>query len=312
MFKYINGIFLSGFTLNFKNIMLHKTTVVAFLFLLLLVTWICGQLTVNNDDLQFPVMIKTSTTCQTTATSNTSELIVFTPSKKIAKLLTESLCGDNVVAKQYGSVIGYWGYRTADSLEFVGKGIADLILAKNNIMAAFRAESTYNYQPVVGFSNYTAFFISSKEKPRLTKQYFLDKRIGLLDYPTSRSGHILPKQTFKELDINLANLKITYASSHNELRDLLADGKVDIIASFWKESDATRFSKNYITPLSNNIAGTRWYFKMQQNNTDLLCAIQSHLLNMSKDQTLHYYQNVKPYWSCNTKSVSFIKGLGDE
>ncbi|WP_405597679.1 MULTISPECIES: hypothetical protein [unclassified Pseudoalteromonas] len=292
--------------------MLQRTSIVTFLFLFLVITWICGQFIVDNDDLHFPVMIETSTECQTTATSNNGQLIVFTQSKKIAKSLTQNLCSDNVVAKQYGSVIGYWGYRTADSFEFVGKGIADLILAKNNIMAAFKAESTYNYQPVVGFADYTAFFISSREKPRLTKEYFLDKRVGLLDYPTSRSGHILPKQTFKELDINLANLDVTYARSHNELRDLLANGQVDIIASFWKESDAQRFSKNYITPLSNNVSGTRWYLKMQQQNTDLLCSVQTHLLAMSKDQALHYYQDVEAYWNCETKNVSFKGELDDE
>ena len=298
--------------MNFKKVMLQKTSIVTFLFLFLVVTWIFGQFIVDNDDLHFPVMIETSTECQTTATSNNGQLIVFTQSKKIAKSLTQNLCSDNVVAKQYGSVIGYWGYRTADSFEFVGKGIADLILAKNNIMAAFKAESTYNYQPVVGFADYTAFFISSREKPRLTKEYFLDKRVGLLDYPTSRSGHILPKQTFKELDINLANLDVTYARSHNELRDLLANGQVDIIASFWKESDAQRFSKNYITPLSNNVSGTRWYLKMQQQNTDLLCSVQTHLLAMSKDQALHYYQDVEAYWNCETKNVSFKGELDDE
>ncbi|AQQ01954.1 hypothetical protein B0W48_00360 [Pseudoalteromonas aliena] len=292
--------------------MLQKTSIVTFLFLFLVITWIFGQFIVDNDDFHFPVMIETSTECQTTATSNNGQLIVFTQSKKIAKSLTQNLCSDNVVAKQYGSVIGYWGYRTADSFEFVGKGIADLILAKNNIMAAFKAESTYNYQPVVGFADYTAFFISSREKPRLTKEYFLDKRVGLLDYPTSRSGHILPKQTFKELDINLANLDVTYARSHNELRDLLANGQVDIIASFWKESDAQRFSKNYITPLSNNVSGTRWYLKMQQQNTDLLCSVQTHLLAMSKDQALHYYQDVEAYWNCETKNVSFKGELDDE
>ena len=298
--------------MNFKKVMLQKTSIVTFLFLFLVVTWIFGQFIVDNDDLHFPVMIETSTECQTTATSNNGQLIVFTQSKKIAKSLTQNLCSDNVVAKQYGSVIGYWGYRTADSFEFVGKGIADLILAKNNIMAAFKAESTYNYQPVVGFADYTAFFISSREKPRLTKEYFLDKRVGLLDYPTSRSGHILPKQTFKELDINLANLDVTYARSHNELRDLLANGQVDIIASFWKESDAQRFSKNYITPLSNNVSGTRWYLKMQQQNTDLLCSVQTHLLAMSKEQALHYYQDVEAYWNCETKNVSFKGELDDE
>jgi hypothetical protein len=292
--------------------MLHKTLFVTFLFLFLVSVWIGGQLSVNSAGLSFPILIETSIECQTTAKENKNQLIVFTPSKSIAKLLTHRLCNDNVVAKQYGSVVGFWGYRSADSFEFVGKGIADLILAKNNIMAAFRAESTYNYQPVVGFSDYTAFFISSKEKPVIAKQYFLDKRIGLLDYPTSRSGHILPKQTFKDLGINIANLSVTYASSHSELRDLLANGQVDIIASFWKESDAARFSKNYITSMSRNVAGTRWYLKMQQNNTDLLCAVQSHLLKMSRKQILHYYQDVQPFWDCSTDTVRYKGGDGND
>ncbi len=292
--------------LDIKKLMLHKTAIVTFMFIVLLLSWFAGQMAVDEKEIAFPVMIETSTTCQTTATANQNQLIVFTPSKYVAQLLTKNLCDDKVVAKQYGSVIGYWGYRTVDSLEFVGKGIADLILAKNNIMEAFRAETTYNYQPVVGFSDYTAFFISSKEKPLITKQYFLDKKIGLLDYPTSRSGHILPKQTFKQLGLNIAQLKITYASSHNELRELLANGQVDLIASFWRENDSKRFSKNYITPISSNVAGTRWYLKMQHNNTDLLCAVQSHLLSMSKEQSFQYYQDVEPYWQCNNYPVTFI------
>lgn len=295
--------------MDIKKLMLHKTAIVTFMFIVLLFSWFAGQMAVDEKEIAFPVMIETSTTCQTTATANQNQLIVFTPSKYVAQLLTKNLCDDKVVAKQYGSVIGYWGYRTVDSLEFVGKGIADLILAKNNIMEAFRAETTYNYQPVVGFSDYTAFFISSKEKPLITKQYFLDKKIGLLDYPTSRSGHILPKQTFKQLGLNIAQLKITYASSHNELRELLANGQVDLIASFWRENDSKRFSKNYITPISSNVAGTRWYLKMQHNNTDLLCAVQSHLLSMSKEQSFRYYQDVEPYWQCNNYPVTFIGEL---
>lgn len=289
--------------------MLHKIAFVTFMFTVLLFSLVIGQTIVGVRSTQFPVMIETSTQCQTVSRDNKNQLIVFTQSKKVAQVLTQNLCADKVVAKQYGSVVGHWGYRTVDSLEFVGKGIADLILAKNNIMDAFKAESTYNYQPVVGFSDYTAFFISSKEKPQITKQYFLDKKIGLLDYPTSRSGHILPKQAFKDLGINIGNLKINYASSHNELRELLANGQVDIIASFWKENDSERFSKNYIAPISSNIAGTRWYLKMQHNNTDLLCAVQSHLMSMSKEQALPYYQNVEPFWYCNTLPVTF-KGDG--
>lgn len=295
-------------SLNVEKIIFDKISIVIFLFLIFILAWLCGQLSVDDKEIKFTTLVETSTSCTTTTKNNDNRLIIYTTSEKVAKNLTKKLCENKVVSRQYGSVVGYWGHKTSDSFEFVGKGIADLVLAKSNIMAAFKAQSTYNYQPVIGFSDYTAFFISAKEKPRLTKQYFLDKRIGMLDYPTSRSGHLLPKKTLKELGLSIKNLNITYANTHNELRELLAEGKVDIIASFWKDSDKTRFSENYITPLSDNIKGTRWYFKMQQNNTDLLCAIQSQLLDMSKDQSLHYYQNVKPFWQCSSDGVHFIKG----
>ena len=292
--------------MKIKRLFLSHSTFITVLLLFFVLLWFVSQVFVANQPKTLEPLIETSSRCFTSASQNKAQLIVYATSQKVAKSIINSLCEDAVVAKQYGAVRGFWGYRTADSIEFVGKGIADLILAKNNIMAAFKAESTYNYQPIVGFPSYTAFFISSKEKPKIEKQYFLDKRIGLLDYPTSRSGHILPKQTFKELDINLENLDVTYASSHTELRDLLANGEVDIIASFWKKTDQQSFSKNYITPISSNIIGTRWYLKMQHENTDLLCAIQTRLLALSQSQTSSYFNHVEPYWQCSDSGADFL------
>ncbi|XKF03778.1 hypothetical protein LG313_17550 (plasmid) [Pseudoalteromonas mariniglutinosa] len=265
-----------------------------------------GKEHVADQNTAFAPIINTTSQCQTKALENKEQLIIYAPSQQVVGSLLNALCHDPVVAKQYGKVLGFWGYRTADSIEFIGKGIADLTLAKHNIMSAFKVASTYNYQPVVGFPNYKAYFISAREKPRISKQYFLGKRIALLDYPTSRSGHILPKQTFKDLGLSLANLKITYASSHRELRELLANGEVDLIASFWQEHDAQLFSKNYITQISDNIIGTRWYLKMEHENTDLVCAIQTHLMTLSKQQISPYFNHVQPYWQCATDRAIFV------
>ncbi|WP_394190187.1 PhnD/SsuA/transferrin family substrate-binding protein [Pseudoalteromonas atlantica] len=297
--------------MKIKQQILSHSTFVTVLLLFFVVLWFVTQSFVATEPKTLKPLIETSSRCFTSASQNKEQLIIYATSQKVAKSIINSLCEDAVVTKQYGEVRGFWGYRTADSIEFVGKGIADLILAKNNIMSAFKAESTYNYQPIVGFPSYTAFFISAKEKPKIEKQYFLDKRIGLLDYPTSRSGHILPKQTFKELGINLENLDVTYASSHSELRELLANGEVDIIASFWKNTDQQSFSKNYITPISSNIIGTRWYLKMQHENTDLLCAIQTNLLALSQSQTSSYFNHVEPYWQCSDSDAVFL-GEGDD
>lgn len=254
-----------------------------------------------------PVFINTSMQCETASKQNENELVTYAPSKNIAIEVASTLCKDQVVAKQYGKVIAYWGYKTTDTVDFLGKGIADLILAKENLITVFMAESTYNYQAVVGYPTYTAFVISAREKPKLTKSYFLDKRIGLLDYPTSRSGYILPKQLFKDLDINVNNLDIVYASSHSELRELLGAGKVDIISSYWQDTDQQQFSKNYITPISNNISGSRWYLKMQDENIDLLCAVQQKLKALAQQQKSHYFNEVKTFWPCETSAMQNIQ-----
>jgi len=289
--------------LNFCIFFRNKLSIVTVLFLLVTVFGYCGLILNKGKHVPLPVFITTSTTCATTSPNNENELVIYSPSQKITHDVVEVLCKDKVVAKQFGKVIAHWGNKTTDTVDFLGKGIADLILAKENLISVFMAESTYNYQAVVGYPAYTAFLISAKEKPKLTKPYFLDKRIGLLDYPTSRSGYILPKQLFKQLDMNVSNLSITYASSHIELRELLSAGKVDIIASYWQESDQQQFSKNYITPISDNISGSRWYLKMQDENTDLLCAVQSKLKKLALQQKSHYFNDVKTFWPCSSQAI---------
>jgi len=257
-----------------------------------------GNSSVDMTEEPIPVFMEISNQCKTQGKAVENNLIIYVPSEVVAKQVSNKLCKDSVVAKQFGNIIVHWGYKLGDSVEFLGKGVADLILAKENIMQAFMAESTYNYQAVLGYSNYTAFFISLKEKPKLNKLYFLDKKIGLLDYPTSRSGHILPKALFKDLEVNIDNLDITYANSHEGLRELLASGKVDLIASYWKKGDEKQFSKNYIEPISNPISGSKWYLKMDVDNTDLLCAVQKNLYDLAKENESTYFNHVKLFKSC--------------
>jgi len=292
--------------LNRVRLISLKTTIVTVLFLFAGLFWWAGNISAPRGNEQIPTFIDTSVRCQTTSAANQNVLIVYVPIKSMASDVTYALCDDAVVAKQYGEVTTYWGNKSSDKIDFLGKGIADLILAKENLMDAFMAQTTYSYKAVVGFPSYTAFIISSKEKPKIEKQYFLDKRIGLLDYPTSRSGHILPKQMFKQLDINIDNLSITYASSHQELRELLASGSVDLISSYWQESDQALFSKNYITPISDNISGSRWFLKMQSENTDLLCAVQERFMSLSKEQNSQYFNHVESYWQCDGRSALFV------
>jgi phosphonate transport system substrate-binding protein len=51
---------------------------------------------------------------------------------------------------------------------------------------------------------------------------------------------------------------------------------------------------------------------MQHENTDLLCAIQSQLIQLSKQQVSTYFNHVEPYWHCSAGKAEFLGEQRDE
>lgn len=265
-----------------------------------------GQSFVRYTPVAIPIVEETFIECETTLRSNKEVLITYVPVRPMAENLISQFCSNDTVSKQYGAVKIFFGANLAEQIEFIAKGIADVILAKDVLVAAFEVEQTQNYKPLVSFKQYSAYFISLREKPQLTKHYLIDKRIGLLDYPTSRSGHILPMQQLKQLDLDVENMNITYASTHSELRKLLMSGAVDIISSYWQDEDKANFSEQYITPIAQNIDGTKWYFKMTENNIELACALQKQLVRDAVENRAGYFSEPATYWQCDSLPYMYV------
>ena len=292
----------------------YKLSLKTILFLTLIVstwlTWFLSNALVNAHKWVLHPVQEHKYQCHITSSENPAVFRVKVPTDHLANQVTHALCNNEVIRRQFGKVEVFWGGSLAEQIEFFGKGVADLILSKESILLALRADATHNYTPIIGYSSYSAFFISNKEKPKLNKAYFLDKRIGLLDYPTSRSGHILPKKVFKSLDLDITNLNITYVSSHDMLREKLANNEVDIIASYWNgQKDEALFSKNYIAPIGDNITGSRWYLKLSEENTDLACAIQSVTKEIAQAGGSAYFDSLEEFWHCSSSPYKFIGGV---
>ncbi|MFC3033861.1 PhnD/SsuA/transferrin family substrate-binding protein [Pseudoalteromonas fenneropenaei] len=274
-----------------------KSIVALSAVLVLVLCWMTGSLFIQYRGETLNQVDSNVFTCRTTLQNNQQRLVGYVPVAPMAKRLAAKFCENPVVAKQFGVVSVYYGSSISEQIEFMAKGVADVLLAKDNVVSAFKVQQTHNYQPLVSFKEYSAYLISLREKPLLSKAYLLDKRIGLLDYPTSRSGHILPMQQFKALDLTVESMKIVYANTHSELRQKLMAGEVDIISSYWQEQDKLHFSEHYITPIAQNIAGTKWYLRMNENNTELACALQQ-LLVEEADANSGYFNEPKTYWQC--------------
>jgi hypothetical protein len=262
--------------------------------------WSLGYQKYGVSDSVVPNILVDYSMCETSSTNNENEFFIYGGGRAPSQWLNQVACDDPVIARQFGRVKSFWHVNDEHTLEYVGKGVADLVLVKENLMQALNAEVAHGYTKIASYSQYQAYFIARVEKPILTKTYLLDKTIGLLNYPTSRSGYIIPKQLLTELGLDFEKLDIVYASSHAELRSLLSSGKVDIISSYWQEEDNKRFSANYRLPLLSPLSGSSWYIKAADRNDDLLCTAQHLLSQLAKGESSSYYQNIKlvPFSFC--------------
>ncbi|WP_239024123.1 PhnD/SsuA/transferrin family substrate-binding protein [Paraglaciecola marina] len=270
----------------------YKTIFLSAISLSIILMWCLGAYVNVNTPEPIPVIINESDSCHTLSKTNADSFVVLVEDQYQADLLLDALCSDPVIDRQFGVVEVRWSNRDEDIIQYIGKGLAHLALVKENLMNAFATDQTYGYKVIGAYQNYSAYLISVKEKPIINKQYLWGKKLGLLDYPSSRSGHIIPKGMLKSLDLSEQDVKITYANDHNELRKLLASGKVDIISSYWQEEDSKKFSQNYITRIQENVSGAKWYLKMDTQNTDLVCEMQKILLMLSPNMGSEYFNHM--------------------
>ncbi|ALS97464.1 hypothetical protein AT746_03695 [Lacimicrobium alkaliphilum] len=287
--------------MQYTGLTWSKTSLIFLALLLCSVLWLLAQRLHLKEPPTFMPLIQQNAECSTGTNKSSSALILFMNTESVARNLSQALCENQVVGKQFGKVRAFWSHSEAQVLQFVGKGIADLALIKENLLEAVEGESTYGYKMVAAYPDYSAYLIAMREKPLISKEYLLGKRLGLLDYPTSRSGHIIPIQLLKSLNLPLDNMQIAYANSHTELRKLLTSGQVDIISSFWRESDETILSKNYITPIEQAVSGSKWYLKMDTNNIDLFCAVQHTLIDIARNQNSSYFSRLTTEPNCHVE-----------
>ena len=66
-----------------------------------------------------------------------------------------------------------------------------------------------------------------------------------------------------------------------------------------KHFNKDSFSRNYATPLQESVSGMQWFLKMQTQNTDLFCAMQSVVHEIAMAHPRPYYKTITLEEGCN-------------
>lgn len=237
-------------------------------------------------------------------TANGPENIIFSLyalNFNTAKLLADAFCADARVSRRVGRVKAQWRHKNITDLQVLQSQKYNLLVAHGSHIEREEVQGISGYQLIASYAPYTSYFIAAKgDKPELTTRYFAGKRLGLLDNPLSKSGHIIPLQALRKAGINirLIDAKMQY-KAHVSLKEALQANEVDIIGSYWGVDDIKRYGEHPIIELKD-IDPSKWYLLPTDKNT--VCAISEALSKLSASSDKAYFRNLTIEPLCYTEN----------
>jgi hypothetical protein len=143
------------------------------------------------------------------------------------------------------------------------------------------------------YPRYGSYFVTLDGQPaQLSRTWFTGKRLGILGSESSRSGHLIPIDYLRNIGVDEKRIKLVKAESHQELRVLLTQGQVDVIASYWGDGDRARYPGGIATPVEEGIEGAGWYMSKELIGTPAHDAVISYLQYSAKVSQDAYFQSL--------------------
>ena len=204
-----------------------------------------------------------------------------------AKRLADSLCLDPRVSKRVGNVEAQWRHENFTKLDVILGLKYDLIVGHAAYIETPQVLGVTGYTEIGSYQPYTGYFIASADKPELSSRYFAGKRLGLIYSPLSQSGFIMPRTALREAHISEQLIDISYYKTHEKLRQALANGKVDVIGSYWSPQQTDKYGDLPRIQLTD-AEPSKWY--VLPAAPDIVCAVADALTHLKQGERGYFSQ----------------------
>ena len=206
------------------------------------------------------------------------------------------------IQQKFGAVRIQWRREEMEGLQQLNTHPYDLLVIKQSWMQKTSLDVIARYTEIASYQTYSGYLIAVNETPRLTTNYLEGKRLGLLDNPTSMSGHLVPRRALHEAGIDEQILSIRYYKTHAELRTALLKGELDLIGSYWGNDDEKRFNIANRLEVMNEISGSKWYLSPKLIDTPAHCAIVRILKKRADESKNAYFKKIQITRNCDHAS----------
>lgn len=168
--------------------------------------------------------------CQTAGGHATDTFHVLTVTNYGAHALADRLCASSVLARQFAAVEISWQPRGQLRGGDLVEARFDLLWNRERVLKGLLSNYQDYYSQVQPTPRYSVYWLSNKDKPRLSADYFAGKRLGLLRDQASQSGFQSPLGQLHAAGIDPKALDIRYFIDRDSQYQAFLSGKVDLIS----------------------------------------------------------------------------------
>jgi hypothetical protein len=235
---------------------------------------------------ELPVIEYNTYRCSTGNAGSDRVLRVFEVRDASSEQLADALCMSKVVGELFSAVEVRWQHHARTDIRNLYEQRFDLGVGRPQVIEKPEVRKITSYVPIAGYPEYASYLISLTDTPVLSADYLSGKRLGLIHNTESLAGYQVPRRAMAGLGIAPATLQITYYRNHDQLRQALLQGNVDLIASSWlEEKDSVLLAGSHRLLLDSGIAGARWYLLPEWIDTPLHCVVAGLLKSLASDSS---------------------------
>jgi hypothetical protein len=220
-------------------------------------------------------------------------LVFVVEGKNQALEAADYLCPKLDILADTADIQFLWGLDDGAMLK-AAKTLPDKVLFTKPHIANNLAVKKLSPMARIGhYPPYGSYFVTlDGRSAQLSRAWFTGKRLGILGNESSRSGHLIPLEKLRTLGVDGQRIKLVKAESHQELRALLMEGRVDVIASYWGEGDKALYPTAIAMPLEEGIEGAGWYMTERLIGTPTYDALVGYLRYSAEVSNNAYFQSL--------------------
>ncbi|WP_203142293.1 hypothetical protein [Marinobacter mangrovi] len=155
---------------------------------------------------------------------------VLSTTNYLAQTFADHLCASNRIAARFEAVDISWQPREQLTTRQLARQHFHLLWNRQRVLKGLLSNYDRFYDSVQKTPDYSVYWLSNGDTPRLTAGYFAGKRVGLIQDSQSQSSFQQPMGQLQAAGITLSDRQLHFFADRRALYQAFAEGRIDLMS----------------------------------------------------------------------------------